>query len=237
MLRQSHGAMDATQVLRVSQQGFERQAAQHQKMMEAIRQQQQAQEQQLQMQQLQRQHEEPKQQTRQPQGAPQTAGIERQSQQPQLYTRGFDDIETLWGGEDQRQNWSLKIKTAASELLNAAETGGVRNVEEILKYDESVHANRTNASIASKEMCSVLARYTNSAASTIVRSATDLGGEESWRKLHENHSGRLFRVQRECMYPKLVGCLSRLRLAILQWEEKWKAMMSELGGDVKSPDL
>ena len=28
-----------------------------------------------------------------------------------------------------------------------------------------------------------------------------------------------------------------MRLAIMQWEEKWKAMMSELGGDAKIPDL
>ena len=28
-----------------------------------------------------------------------------------------------------------------------------------------------------------------------------------------------------------------VRLAIMQWEEKWKAMTSELGGDAKIPDL
>ena len=28
-----------------------------------------------------------------------------------------------------------------------------------------------------------------------------------------------------------------MRPAIMQWEEKWKAMMSELGGDAKIPDL
>ena len=28
-----------------------------------------------------------------------------------------------------------------------------------------------------------------------------------------------------------------MRLVILQWEEKWKAMMSAFGGDVKIPDL
>ena len=28
-----------------------------------------------------------------------------------------------------------------------------------------------------------------------------------------------------------------MRLAIMQWEEKWKAMTSELGGDAKIPDL
>ena len=62
---------------------------QQQQLMDAIRQQQ------VQMQQ---QH-----QAQQPQGAPPTAtaGMEKQFQDPQLNMRGFDDIETLSGGEDQ----------------------------------------------------------------------------------------------------------------------------------------
>ena len=137
LLRQSHEAMEATQMLRVMQPGFEQQAAQQQQWMEAVRQQEQLQ--------LQQQHEERQQQTKQPQGAPQTAGIERQSQQQQLNMRGFDNIETLLGGEDQWQSWSWTIKTAVSGmngnlagLLNAAETGGVRIAEEILKEDERI---------------------------------------------------------------------------------------------------
>ena len=39
------------------------------------------------------------------------------------------------------------------------------------------------------------------------------------------------------MYPQSAKVVSQVRLAILQWEEKWKAMMSELGEDVKIPDL
>ena len=38
------------------------------------------------------------------------------------------------------------------------------------------------------------------------------------------------------MHPKSATDLSQVRLAMTQWEEKWKAMMSELGGDVKIPD-
>ena len=30
---------------------------------------------------------------------------------------------------------------------------------------------------------------------------------------------------------------SEVRRAVMQWEEKWKATMTELGGDVKIPDL
>ena len=31
--------------------------------------------------------------------------------------------------------------------------------------------------------------------------------------------------------------LAQLRIAILQWEERWKAMMAELGTDAKIPEL
>ena len=40
----------------------------------------------------------------------------------------------------------------------------------------------------------------------------------------------MFRLQRECTYPKLVEDVSQVRL---EWEEKWKAMMLELVKDVK----
>ena len=60
-------------------------------------------------------------------------------------------------------------------------------------------------------------------------------------RLHANCSrrtlGLIFRVQRECMCPKLVKDGSQARLAILWRKEKWKAMMSELGKDAKIPAL
>ena len=81
----------------------------------------------------------------------------------------------------------------------------------------------------------VLARYTSSEALTIVKSVTEMDGVRAWARLHANFSrrklGRMFRVQRECMYPKPVKEVGQVLLAIMQWEEKWKAMMSELGGE------
>ena len=38
------------------------------------------------------------------------------------------------------------------------------------------------------------------------------------------------------MYPKPAKDVGRVRLAIMQWEEKWKVMMSELGGGAKIPE-
>ena len=55
-----------------------------------------------------------------------------------------------------------------AELSNAAEKGEVRNAEDILKDDEFVDANREKRIKASKEKYRVLARYTNTEASTIV---------------------------------------------------------------------
>ena len=94
-------------------------------------------------------------------------------------------------------------------------------------------ANRERCKKASREMYSVLARYTSSEALTIVKkSVTEMDGLGAWARLHANCStrtlGRMFRVQREVV---------PVRLAIIQWEEKWKAMTSELGGDAKIPDL
>ena len=53
----------------------------------------------------------------------------------------------------------------------------------------------------------------------------------------KNTGNNSVRVRRECLYPKSAKDVSQVRLAITQWEDKWKAMMSELGGDVKTPDL
>jgi hypothetical protein len=68
-----------------------------------------------------------------------------------------------------------------------------------------------------------------------------MDGVEAHGKLHANYSrrtlGRMFRVQRERMYPKQVKDLGSVKLAIMEWEEKWRRMKTELGDDMKIPDL
>ena len=95
-----------------------------------------------------------------------------------------------WEAKTKWQNGSWKIKTAVSgmnrdlaELLNAAETGTVRNSEEISKYDAFVYANREDVS-------GPVETYTDSEASTIVRSVTGMDGVEDWARLHANYSRR-----------------------------------------------
>ena len=81
----------------------------------------------------------------------------------------------------------------AAELLNAAETGGVRNSEEIWKDDEFVDANREKYIKARKEMYSALVSHTNSEASTIVRCLTGTGWSRSLGetplKLNQKNTG------------------------------------------------
>ena len=102
---------------------------------------------------------------------------ERQPQQ--LNLRGFDNIETFSGGEEQWQNWWWEIKTAVSgmngelvEMLSAAETHGIENTEEILGEEQFVDANPERCTYASRETCNVPARCTSSEALTIVKSVT-----------------------------------------------------------------
>ena len=68
----------------------------------------------------------------------------------------------------------------------------------------------------------MLAMYINSEASTIVKNETGLEGIVAWTSLHAKYSrrtlGKIYRVQRECMYPKLAKDVGRVRLDFLQWE-------------------
>ena len=122
-----------------------------------------------------------------------------------------------------------------AELLNAAETGGVRNAEEILKGDEFVGANRAKCIQPSKEMDSVLTTR------TLKRRQRDGTGRRSLGKtpckLQQKKTGRIFRVQRERTYQNPAQNVSQVRLAIMQLEGKWKATMSELGGDANILDV
>ena len=62
-------------------------------------------------------------------------------------------------------------------------------------------------------------------------------GRSSSRTTARTDAGRMFRVQRECMYPKAVKDVSQVKFAIVQREEKWKNIMAEFGGGVRIPDL
>ena len=116
------------------------------------------------------------------------------------------------------------------EMLTTAEAKGIESIEEVLREAKFVDANRERFLKAGKELFGVLARYTNSEALTIVNCVSEMDGVRAWARLHANFGrrtlGRMFRVQRECMYPKPAKDVGQVRLAIMQWEEKWKVMLS-----------
>ena len=78
------------------------------------------------------------------------------------------------------------MNSELAEMLNAAETTAIRSTEEIFGEDQFVDANRERCKKASREMYSVLARYTGTEALTLVKSVTELDGVEAWAKLHAN---------------------------------------------------
>ena len=101
-----------------------------------------------------------------------------------------------------------------------------------------VDADPAQCTKATRELYSM---SLESEAAVIVRSLTGLDGVEAWSKLHANNSRRalrrVFRVQRDCMYPKAAKDVSQVKASIMQCEDKLKNMMTELGGDAEIPDL
>ena len=74
-----------------------------------------------------------------------------------------------------------------AEMLSAASTSGIRTFEEALMSSHFVDVNTERCVNASRGMCSVLARYTSSEASTIARSVTELDGVEARARLHTSY--------------------------------------------------
>ena len=64
----------------------------------------------------------------------------------------------------------------------------------------------------------------------MVKRVTELVGVRAWAKLHEQTTAG--KRWDECSECDVNTCTRNP-----QWEEKWKVMMSELGGDAKIPDL
>jgi hypothetical protein len=166
----------------------------------------------------------------------------------QLSFKGFDGIEVFKGGEEQWTSWSWKLKVAIGAMHpNLAQA--VKQVESLEPMKASELLDRFNVeqeqklSImkASQELYSVLVRFTAGEAANVVRATDALDGLEAWGRLnaayHRRTLGRMVRVQRECLYPRPVKELAMLRVAVLEWERRWEAMMMELGKEAVIPDL
>jgi hypothetical protein len=130
------------------------------------------------------------------------------------------------------------------ELIAFAESQGKKSTEEIIREANEEELDKYNVEEmkkASIEFYGFLARHTTSEAAIIVRSVKTMEGLETWNKLYEAYTGRtigrLFRLQRECMYPRPSKDVAGVRVAILNWEERWRGMMSELQGEARIPSL
>ena len=168
----------------------------------------------------------------------------------ELDVKGFDGIEVFPGGEEAWSPWSWKLKVATKamspdlvELMKLAEAEKGKSAKQLLDEHDDIEDkfDHRRCLKASGELYSFLTRYTSMEAATVVKGARDMDGVEAYGMLHENYSkrtmGRMFRVQRECMYPKAVKELGNVKKAIMDWEEKWNRMKAELGAEVKIPDL
>jgi len=166
--------------------------------------------------------------------------------------RDYANIETFAGGEEGWSHWSWLLKVATStssyqlhDVLKAAETRPGMSTEEIIAEIDPMDTvlNMPDCKRGSAELYSILARYTTGEAAALVKSTkNERDGVEAYGRMHESFNkktmGRMFRIQRECMYPKEVKDLSKLKGAILEWEQKWKKMMEEINDDkVKIPEL
>ena len=168
-----------------------------------------------------------------------------------LDPKGYDGVETFAGGEEGWSNWKFKVAVATKpmseelvELLEEAELGPKRSFKEVVdaKYDEFVPDEVVGRmKKASSEFYAFLVRTTSGEAALVVKQVESLDGVEAYGKLHERYSrktmGRMFRLQRECMYPKEVKKWEEVVAAIMQWENKWRKMMAEIGKDMKIPDM
>ena len=147
-------------------------------------------------------------------------------------------------------DWTWKVKVQVGpmspmllEMMGGAEKNPGKSTRELLgmvdpgeldgKWGEAVQA--------SSELYSTLAKYTDGEAGLMVKGVAELDGLLAWGTLNKQYSqrtiGRMFRVQRECMYPKQAKNLREVGTQILEWEGRWRRMMAELGTDVRIPDL
>ena len=94
-------------------------------------------------------------------------------------------------------------------------------------------------------MHNVLAWYTTSEASTIVKSVAEQDAVEAWATFHASYHrrtlGRMFTVKSEwnvsACTPSQRNAWAKVRLAFIRSEDKWRAIMSEHRFDVKISDL
>ena len=163
--------------------------------------------------------------------------------------KGFEGLSRFKGGEEEWKGWSWQAKVAIGamspelvSLVDVAETSvGVSTADLMAINDPESEGKYSGCERGTKELYSFLSRYTEGEAATVVRGVSEMDGVKAFGVLHARYNrrtmGRMFRMQKDCMYPKLVRAVGDVAGAILEWEERWKRMMGEIGHEAKIPDL
>ena len=164
--------------------------------------------------------------------------------------KGFEGLSRFRGGEDEWRGWSWQAKVAIGamspelvDLVELAEGNVGLSTEGLISLGDpaDLDGKYCGCDRGSKELYSFLSRYTEGEAATVVRGVDGLDGVKAFGALHARYNrrtmGRMFRMQKECMYPKSVKTVGEVAGAVLEWEERWKRMMGEIGHETKIPDL
>ena len=169
---------------------------------------------------------------------------------PILDHRSFEGLQEYEGGEETWASWAHKVKVLTMplcgelvELMELAEKEpGKRWLELVNALDVDGDATMYQKELAKKtsgELYSLLMRKTKGDAGLVVERVTTLDGLQAWGELHKKYNqktmGRMFRQQRECMYPRMVQKLEEVESGVMEWEQKWRRMERDLGKDMKIP--
>ena len=171
---------------------------------------------------------------------------------PILDHRSFEGLQEYEGGEETWASWAHKVKVLTMplcgelvELMELAEREpGKRWLELVNAVDAEGDATMYQKELAKKtsgELYSLLMRRTKGDAGLVVERVTTLDGLQAWGELHKKYNqktmGRMFRQQRECMYPRTVQKLEEVESGVMEWEQKWRRMARDLGKDMKIPTI
>ena len=160
----------------------------------------------------------------------------------QLDYKGLDGLPIYRGGEVDWVDWSWKVKVALEpmagslvELMDMAEKNRGLGTSALMQLGDPDELGNKYGGVVqgSSELYSVLVRFTEGEAATVVKGIVERDGLLAWGTMHARYSrrtlGRMFRIQKECMYPKQARNIREVGSMILEWEGKWTRMMAELG--------
>ena len=164
--------------------------------------------------------------------------------------KGFEGLSRFRGGEEEWRGWSWQAKVAIGamspelvDLIGLAEGNAGMSTAELISLGDpaDLEGKYSGCERGTKELYSFLSRHTDGEAATVVRGVDEMDGIKAFGALHARYSrrtmGRMFRMQKECMYPRPVKTVGDVAGAVLEWEERWKRMMSEVGHEARIPDL